>query len=296
MTTTKRSKKDDAKQAATTTPGDPFHYFRVRCKWSGMVGGSQPLRPTLPDHLTHILEDEMVKARRAAAKTRPSEEQPPVENGEETDNKSPRDQWLKDALDDPLLDDEARVMIREVLQEDSPGELIARTIGRATTTFPVDPQTKEFCVPWGWWTGAMKAALESALGLFPDQAQKLVKRCVSVYPRELPLGTSKPDQIKEMNVQLSGMGPQQPRASIKRIQLVTPRSKEFTVVVQVLDSPFAKQLILEMPRVWQTIGRSLGVGGGRPQYGTFEVLECVKVEGDDARALLQQVGAHYGTS
>lgn len=263
-----------------------FVYFKVVGEWQGPVAGSQPLRPTLPDHLARVLEQELTKVRKrqskqpAAAGIAAAEE---VENGQPVLVLTEMEQYLREALEDPLLDDAARQVLQEVLQPVSPGKMLARTIGRSTTTFPRS-KSGAFYVPDIWWMGAMKVALRNFRNMFPDQAREVVKRCFSVYPKELDLGTKEPSQIIEVNVQLDTVSSQQAKASIKRVHLVVPTENQFVLVVKVLNGalPAIKDLINNMESLWRAMGEA-GVGGLRPQYGRFAVVSCSRITEAEAQ-------------
>ncbi len=267
-------------------PQELFIYFKVVGEWQGPIAGSQPLRPTLPDHLSRILEQEEAKAKKQGAKTPAVVETAETESGNGAVSEYSRESYLIEALEDPILDDAARQLIREVLQPVSPGQMLARTIGRSTTTFP-RLASGVFYIPDIWWSGAMKVALRNFRNMYPDQAREVVKRCFSVYPKELPLGVNTPTEIREVNVQLDTATPQQAKASIKRVHLVTPVDKQFALVAKVLNGalPAIKDLMENMCSLWQAMGEA-GVGGLRPQCGRFKVLKCERISAAEVAELL----------
>lgn len=292
---------------------DPFHYYKVQCRWKDLIGGTTALRPTLPDHMARVLADREEEIRRQVRRTRASQRQvtsrePSAEqvqgmdqnaNGGEAEEQqvteqilTDREKWLQDALADPLLDEDARRILQEVLgPAPNPGRQLAMVIGRSTTTFPKD-RMGQFYVPASWFMGALQSALEDYHGLYREQAQRLKKRMVSVHPERHYLGVDKPDSVREINVQLEGVRPGQAQASIKRIHMVDPRQKEFTLVVKVVDSPReeAIRLMREIRGVFTVMGEADGVGGGRPYYGKFEVADAQEITDiQEARALIAEL-------
>ena len=280
------------KEAEAPKAKDPYLYFLVCGKWRGEIAGVTPARPTMPDHIARLIEEEEAKARKVEARKKPSEtagnggeEGVPTVPTEEM--LSQRRQWLNRALEDPSLDDEAKDVLREALRELSPDEMAVRTVMRATNTFPKDEETGHFVVPATWFFGGLKAAL-IADGMFEDAAQRLVKRCVSIYPKTLDLGTSKPDRIYNANVTLGRTGPGEAQASIKRFHLVKPRKQDFEIIVKVLDSPNAKRLTDNVERTLTIVGEA-GLGGGRPQFGNFDLVDCKPISPEEAKEYMELV-------
>lgn len=268
-------------------PIDPYLHYEVRGTWRGLILGVSPARPTMPDHLAKVIADEETRLRREERKKRPPEAGPSPEssvtpgtgegeNGEEVTQEilSQRRQWAEQALQDPLLDDDAKKMIEEALKELAVPDVIVRTVMRATNTFPRSEETGNFVVPNAWFYGGLKKALEHD-GLYRDQAREIV-RCVNIEPAMLDLGTDKPDTILNANVPLPGVRPGEAQATIKRFHAIDPvihGRGEFVLTVNVLNSNFTKPLNGFMERIWRIVGSS-GLGGGRPIYGTFDLLEC----------------------
>lgn len=276
-------------------PPDPYLLYVITGKWRGEIAGVAPARPTLPDHLARILEDEEAKLRREAARMKPSQASPApaATNGEETDTEvekhviSQRKQWLERALKDPALDDDAKKVLEEALHQCTPDELLVRTTMRATTTFPRNG-TGNFIVPANWFYGGLKAAL-IADGMFEDAAQRLVKRCVSILPTGIDMGTDKPDRVHNANVTLGRVGPGEAQSSIKRFHVVRPRIGVFKILLKVLDSPAARQLTDNIERTVRIVGEA-GLGGGRPQFGNFDILDVKQIKPEDMEKSLSQLG------
>lgn len=278
----KKQPEEATAQTEEKSISTPFLYFLVQGRWQNSLGGSSPLRSPIVDHLIRLLEEEEERIRREQARRRPREQS-------EEEAPATRIEWLNDALKDPSLDKDAQAIISEVLKEvSSPGQMLARTIGRATTTFPKKGEV--FCVPWSWWMGAMKAALEALEGMRREQAVRIVKSTVSVYPTMLSLGTGVPDEVREINVQLNPTSPQQARASIKRMHLVKPKQRDFTLVVKLLNSPSLNRVVPQkMGEIFRAIGESMGVGGGRPEFGKFQVIKVQELEAKEGERLIAEL-------
>ena len=136
----------------------------------------------------------------------------------------------------------------------------------------------------------MKAALEALEGMRREQAVRIVKSTVSVYPTMLSLGTGVPDEVREINVQLNPTSPQQARASIKRMHLVKPKQREFTLVVKLLNSPSLNRVVPQkMGEIFRAIGESMGVGGGRPEFGKFQVIKVQELEAKEGERLIAEL-------
>ncbi|MBI3261361.1 hypothetical protein HYZ64_03270 [Candidatus Berkelbacteria bacterium] len=296
-------------------PVDPYIYFVVGGRWKGMVGGVSPSISTTETHLAKMVEDEEKRIRRDSARTRPSQareaesvateavsaEASTEVNGSELAEaveeavKSERRKWLEEALQDTRLDAYAKTVIENALKELNPAEKLVRQMLKMTNTFPMNGGTN-FFIPKAWLYGGLKAAVQ-ADGLYPyeDAAQRLAKRCVVIHPDRIDLGVGQPDNVHTANVTLGRVGPGEAQASIKRFHMVRPRDNHFTLVIAVLDSPFAAPLVANMQRVFTVIGNN-GLGGGRPSYGQFEVVECRRLpkndEGDqEAKELIARLAA-----
>lgn len=287
------------KESVDTAPkaADPYLYFHIVCRWRGGILGVVPRRSTLVDHTTKLLEDEETKIARAERQRRPSQAtRQPQASAESTQGQNgtaetqeeeiptvtltQRQQWLEEALDDPALDDDAKALIREALEERSPGQRIAKAILRMTNTFPVSRKTGRYIVPSRWFYGALKGAVRRDLNVYEDKARELVRGCISISPEEIDLGTSKPDRVIEANVPLPATRPGEAQATIKRFMYVDPIAhgcEEFSIVVKVLDSAFAKEVADNVGRIFAVVGNS-GLGGDRPNYGTFDVVSCEKLK------------------
>lgn len=291
--TTETAKEPKEKTVEKPKAPDPYLLYLITGKWRGEIAGVAPARPTLPDHLARLLEDEEAKIRRAAAKAKPSQASPaPPTNGDaeeevEAEVISQRKLWLEAALRDPALDDDAKEVITEALHECSPDEMLVRTAMRATTTFPKN-NAGNFIVPINWFFGGLKAAL-TADGMYEDAAQRLVKRCVSFLPAGIDLGVKEPDRVHNANVTLGRVGPGEPQSSIKRFHIVTPRNSEFKILLKVLDSSAARPLTDNIERTVRIIGEA-GLGGGRPQFGNFDVLNVKQIKPDELAAILPTLG------
>lgn len=269
-------------------PVDPYLHYEVQGAWRGLILGVSPARPTMPDHLAKVIMDEETRLRREERKKRPPETAASPETsaagaseGENEEEITPeilsqRRQWAKQALQDPLLDDNAKQMIEEALKELSVPDVIVRTVMRATNTFPRS-EAGNLVVPNSWFYGGLKKALEHD-GLYRDQAREIV-RCVNIEPSTLDLGTDGPDTIVDANIPLPGGRPGEAQATIKRFHAVNPAKHgrdEFFLTVNVLNSNFTRPLNGFMERIWRIVGSS-GLGGGRPIYGTFDLLKCALI-------------------
>ena len=301
----KREKKE--KVEAKPKPIDPYLYYKIVGEWNGAILGVSPARPTMPDHLAKLVRDEEERLARELRKQRPSEaraakpaaaEAPEkkeegsgeVEEEVQQEVKSQRRQWLETALHDPALDKFAKAVIKEALRDLDVPSMINRTIMRATSTFPRNG-TGDFIVPAAWFYGALKAAVRRDLGKYREQAQEIVRGCVSVYPDHLDLRTKEPDAVEDANVPLPSSRPGEAQSTIKRFHAVYPRRhgvELFTIVVKVLDSPFAKEFSDNIQRIFTVVGNS-GLGGGRPNFGTFDLVECAQLKGDEARGLMTEL-------
>lgn len=187
-----------------------------------------------------------------------------------------RERWKKTTLDDESLDPHTRAIIVEALRPLESEEKLKIAALRATNTFPrvnPDDATSNFVVPTNWFLGGVKAAL-TADGVFEGQARNLVQRCLSIYPypNAIDLGTNEPDQTYEANVPLDRGGPNEAQATIKWFHLVRPRDKEFTLLLKILDSPYAKPLTDNLQRTLTVVGTN-GAGGCRGLFGTFRIKE-----------------------
>lgn len=308
----KTARQERAEKEAVVRPVDPYIYFQLVGKWTSMVGGVAPSISTTETHLAKMVGDEEVRLRREALRKRPSEtraqaaaaDEEPETNGNglpeavEAEVKSERRKWLDEALTDPRLDADARTVIENALKELSPAEMLVRQLLKMTNTFPTGDAENNgkgnFFIPKAWFYGGLKAAVQ-ADGLYPfeDAAQRLAKRCVVIYPDHIDLGVNEPDNVHTANVTLGRVGPGEAQASIKRFHMVRPRNPQFTLVIGVLDSPSAAPFINNLERVFTIIGNN-GLGGGRPSYGQFEVVECSRFpkndEGDqEAKELIAQL-------
>ncbi len=269
----------------------PFRYYRVNCQWLGMVGGVAPIIPTLPGHIRRVLENEEARLAKEGRKKKPSEREAETDstNGDESSLvlvTSDRRRQLEKALSDPRLDNDAKQVIRLAFAEQSPEEVAVEAVLRATNGFP-RLTNGNLCVPGSWARGGLKAAL-IADGMFREQAQDLMKRGVSVHPRAVDLGKSGPDSIHDANVTLGRVGPGEAQSSIKRFQLVDPAPKDFTLIVQVLDSNAFVALLQNMQRLMTIVGEA-GLGGGRPAFGRFQVIQCEEVKPEEAKALIAEI-------
>ena len=266
-------------------PIDPYRYYQLVCRWKGPILGVVPRRSTQVDHIAKLLDDEMKKIARAAKRQRPSQVTVPENNGQDDEGAegeaveiSQRQQYLEEALRDPNLDDDAKRIITEALRELTVPETLTKAILRMTNTFPVG-RNGNFMIPPKWFYGGLKLAVKHDLNLYADQARELVRGCVTVE-EEIDLGTKKPDGVVEANVPLQGSRPGEAQATIKRFHLVNPHKHgkgEFQFMVKVLDSPYAAEVDKNVQRLFMIVG-SCGLGGDRPNYGTFEVLSCVQLK------------------
>ncbi|MFY9484014.1 MAG: hypothetical protein WAP74_00110 [Patescibacteria group bacterium] len=313
----KTARAERAEKEVVVRPVDPYIYFKFVGRWTGMVGGVSPSISTTETHLAKMVEDEEKRLRREAVSRRPSQarEAEPVAtevvsaelstevNGSElaevveAEIKSERRKWLEEALKDTRLDADARTVIQNALKELNPAEKIVRQMLKMTNTFPKNGGTN-FFIPKAWFYGGLKAAVQ-ADGLYPyeDAAQRLAKRCVVIYPDRIDLGVKEPDNVHTANVTLGRVGPGEAQSSIKRFHMVRPRQEQFILVIAVVDAVSAAALIANMQRVFTIIGNN-GLGGGRPSYGQFEVVECRRLpkndEGDqEAKELIAQLSASH---
>ena len=266
---------------------DPYRRYDVVCRWNGSILGVVPRRSTQVDHIAKLLDDEMAKLAREAGRRRPSQVAVPSGNGHEAEAgedaevaevMTQRQQYLEEALRDPNLDDDAKVVITEALRELTVAETLTKAILRMTNTFPVG-KCGNFVVPAKWFYGGLKLAVRHDLNVYPDHARELVRGCVSVEPEEIDLGTAKPDSVVEANVPLPATRPGEAQATIKRFHRVDPEKhgkKEFRITVKVLDSPYAVEVDKNIQRLFMVVG-SCGLGGDRPNYGTFEVVSCMQM-------------------
>ena len=288
---------------------DPYLYFKVVGRWTRPILGVSPARPTMPDHLAKMLEDEEAKIARAARRLRASEaicadlSLPPEANteGAETEAEerialtvaSQRRIWLEKALEDSALDEDAKRVIREALRELSVPEKLNRALMRATNTFPRSRNgTRNFIVPAGWFYGALKVALVMDLNLYREQTQEIV-RSITIIPDELDLGTAMEDAVKEANVPLPHVRPGEAQATIKRFHMIEPAKhgrEMFTIVVRVLDAAKLQEFAKNARRIFTVVG-SGGLGGDRQNYGKFETLECEQLEPKEAHDLIAELTA-----
>ena len=269
-------------------PIDPYRHYELVCRWRGPILGVVPRRSTQVDHIAKLLEDEMAKLARETRRRRPSQATvPPSGNGSESEGEeaesavalTQRQQYLEEALRDPNLDDDAKQVITEALRELTPAETITKAVLRMTNTFPVG-RSGNFVVPAKWFYGGLKLAVRHDLNVYPDQARELVRGCVSLETEEIDLGIAKPDRTVEANVPLPSSRPGEAQATIKRFHLVDPEkhgTREFRIAVKVLDSSFAAEVDKNIQRLFMVVG-SCGLGGDRPNYGTFDVVSCTQVE------------------
>lgn len=268
---------------------DPYRRYEMVCRWNGAILGVVPRRSTQVDHIAKLLDDEMTKLAREERRRRPSQATvPPSGNGHEAEAgedeavakvMTQRQQYLEEALRDPALDDDAKAVITEALRDLTPAETLVKAVMRMTNTFPVG-RCGNFIVPAKWFYGGLKLAVRHDLNVYPDHARELVRGCVSLEPEDIDLGTAKPDSVVEANVPLPSTRPGEAQATIKRFHLVDPEKhgkKEFRITVKVLDSPYAAEVDKNIQRLFMIVG-SCGLGGDRPNYGTFEVLSCTQIK------------------
>jgi len=268
---------------------DPYRHYELACRWNGSILGVVPRRSTQVDHIAKLLDDEMGKLAREARRRRPSQVTVPSGNGHdsaEVDEDAEvvavltqRQRYLEEALEDPNLDDDAKAVITEALRDLTPAETIVKAVLRMTNTFPMG-KCGNFVVPAKWFYGGLKLAVRHDLNVYPDHARELVRGCVSVQPEEIDLGTAKPDSVVEANVPLPSTRPGEAQATIKRFHLVNPEKhgkKEFRITVKVLDSPYAAEVDKNIQRLFMVVG-SCGLGGDRPNYGTFEIISCTQIK------------------
>ena len=306
-----------ARKEAAPKLGDPYLYFRIIGRWRKPILGVSPARPTLPDHLAKLLQDEEERLVRKARKqpltaVTPAREISPLQNGENATEQegeqgigSQRRTWLEEALKDEHLDANARDVIKEVLKELSPAEKVVRALMRATNTFPRSRKTGNFIIPATWFYGALKAALRHDFNVYREQAQEVAKGCIIINPDELDLNTKEPDDVVEANIPLPSWRPGEAQATIKRFHLVEPVNHgkgEFTLVVSVMNSPYVmgvfridpskgdaiQQLHQAMQRTFTVIGNG-GLGASRLIYGKFDLHECAYLKPEEAYTLITQL-------
>ena len=292
----KRKVKVDIEVVAKSV--DPYRYRRLVCRWRRPLLGVVPRRSTQVDHIAKVLVDEMAREARVAKRQRPSQAAHEaatldalevlgidVESLKESEASevmmpmSQRQQYLEEALEDPNLDDDAKAVIAEALRELTIPEIIVKTVLRMTNTFPIG-QNGNFVVIPKWFYGGLKLAIQHDLNIYRDHARELVRGCVSVEPAEIDLGTAKPDAVVEANVPLPSTRPGEAQATIKRFHMVDPHKHgkgEFEIVVKVLDSPYATEVDTNVQRLFMIVG-NCGLGGDRPNYGTFDVVSCVQIK------------------
>mgnify|MGYP001619948830 CR=1 FL=1 len=319
-----REKEAKKERESVEKPIDPFLYIAVQCRWreanTRPLLGVKAFRPTLPDHIARKLEEIEKQLLKELNRQRPSVLQAQaIQYAQSKEDAAPEDadgvetvsseetqkiivtqrrQWLEQALSDNGLDADARQILCDALSEPSVPESLRRMVGRSTNTFPRN-QFGNFVVPSVWFQGGIKAALESD-GLWKATAQQLTKKCIFVYPAELDLGTKAPDITKEVNMPLpdSRSGGE---SAIKLSHGVIPGRHgkvEFTLLIKVVDSAYVRRT-LELkpkdPKIADRIYRILilvgeaGIGGGRPDFGKFDVKKFTWLDQQEGRVLAESM-------
>lgn len=305
-------------------PIDPFLYYVIKCRWRNAdthpILGVAPARRTLPDHIAKLIEDEEKRLQKEIGRQRPSvlqaqqievlaapgnaedagEQQVVAEEEEEKSALiiTRRQQWLREALSDNGLDADARSVIQEALRVLSVPEKIRRAIMRPTNTLY---RTKggNLAAPSVWFQGGMEDALKRD-GIWEGTARELKKGCIFIYPEEVDLGASEPDIVKEAHIALPD-SPSGGDSTIKRFYGVIPGrhgKAAFSLLVKVVDSAYVRRNLELKPkdpaiddrihRIFIIVGEA-AVGGGRPNFGKFDVEGLSKLSSEEGRQFAESL-------